>query len=186
MQTLKMFKETALPAVLTPHAIYLIAPAAQPQYVEMYVTDAAGQAKRIINQPDVQALITTALAEARELRIVADIAARNALNPQTALHVYVKNATGDPTVKSGGATYLYDVAAAQWVKVSEAESLDVVLSWSSIEGRPGSTPAQIDAAVQATHTHANKTQLDKVGEDGAGNLTYGGQYPRPAWDSTGW
>jgi hypothetical protein len=38
MATYSIYKETALPGTLQPHSIYLIAPAANPDYVEMYVT----------------------------------------------------------------------------------------------------------------------------------------------------
>jgi len=34
--------------------------------------------------------------------------------------------------------------------------------------------AAIDLAVTNTHTHANKTQLDKIAEDVSGDPTYGG------------
>jgi hypothetical protein len=37
------------------------------------------------------------------------------------------------------------------------------------------TAAAIDAAVGNAHTHANKSQLDKIGEDAGGGLTYDGQ-----------
>lgn len=48
--------------------------------------------------------------------------------------VYVKDATGDETVKKGGAYYIYDGTA--WLKTSESESIDVVLKWDAIEGKP--------------------------------------------------
>jgi hypothetical protein len=188
-QALRIFRETALPSTLLPYSIYMIAPAARPEYVEIYVTDSTGLAKRVINKADIDALIQAAVANATELLIVADIPARDALTLTATRYVFVKDATGDTSVTSGGATYLYDPSAAvgaRWIKVSEAESLDVQLTWAGIEGKPTSTVAQIDAAVAATHTHANKTQLDKVGEDSNGNLTYGGSLPHIGWDTTGW
>ena len=84
------------------------------------------------------------------------------------------DASADATVASGAATYVYDFGNTTWVKISEAESLDVVLDWSNIQNGPSSSPAAIDAAVADSHTHANKTQLDKIGENGDGNLTYDG------------
>jgi hypothetical protein len=174
---------------LVAYSIYFIAPAARPELVEIYVTDSAGVAKRVINKADIEALIATAVASATELLIVADIPARDALTLTGTRYVYVKDATGDTSVASGGATYLYDPSApsgSRWIKVSEAESLDVQLTWAAIEGKPNSTPAQIDAAVAAAHNHANKTQLDKIGEDADGNLTYAGNLPSTGWNSTGW
>jgi hypothetical protein len=186
MKQLKIFRETALPGTTQADSIYIIAPAGTPNYVEIYVTNSSNQLRRIINQADITALINSAVQAATELTIVADIAARNALNPTRTMYVFVQNATGDATVASGGATYLYNTSNSTWIKVSEAESLDVVVSWASITGKPSSSVAAIDAAVAASHTHANKTQLDKVGENAEGLLTYNGQLPPTRWESTGW
>jgi hypothetical protein len=185
-KVLKIFKETALPATLVADAIYYIAPAARPTLVEIYVTDTAGAARKVIDQTTIQSMIDSAVSSASELTIVADIAARNALSPTAARYCYVINATGDSTVQSGGATYLYNPSTSSWIKTSEAESLDVVLDWASIQNKPSSTVAQIDAAVAATHTHANKTQLDKISEDANGNMLYNGSLPHTGWDSTNW
>jgi hypothetical protein len=58
MSAFKVHKTTSLPSILDSHAIYLVAPAARPNYVEMYVTDASGSvARRIINSDDVQSII---------------------------------------------------------------------------------------------------------------------------------
>lgn len=188
MPTLRFFKETAVPGSLQPHALYLVAPAAHPGYLEIYVTDAAGTAhRRTPRIPDIQALIDTALAGlSGGATIVDDIAARNALTPTNGQQVLVINASADATVASGAATYIWRASTSAWIKISEAESLDLSLAWASISGRPSSTPAQIDAAVAASHSHSNKTQLDKVGEDSDGLLTYNGALPRIGWDSTAW
>ena len=188
-QELKIFRETALPSTLLPYSIYMIAPAARPDYVEIYVTSATGEARRVINKADIDLLIQAAVTNATELLIVADIAARDALTLTATRYVFVKDATADTSVTSGGATYLYDPAApsgSRWTKISVAESLDVQLTWAAIEGKPTSAPAQIDAAVAAAHTHANQTELDKIGEDANGNMTYAGSLPSTGWNSTGW
>ena len=182
MALFKIFKETALPGTLLANSMYVIAPAGTPNYVEIYVTNTAGVAKRIPTDADITAKINAALSAAAELTIVADITARNALLPTTAKYVYVTNATGDATVASGGATYLYNPANASWIKTSEAESLDVVLTWASIQGKPTSTPAQIDAAVAASHSHSNKTQLDLIGQSGT-DLTYNGAIVTTQWNA---
>ena len=187
MATFKIFRETVLPGTLEPYAIYLIAPASKPNHVELYVTNAAGTAaRRIITEADIQAMINTAVASAGSITVVADIAARDAMSPTTSAYVFVRNATGDATVSSGGATYLYDVANTVWVKISEAESLDMAVTWASLQGKPASSPAQIDAAVAASHSHTNKTQLDQIGEDVSGALTYKGARPIIDWSSVGW
>ncbi len=182
---LKIYRETALPGSPVADAIYIIAPTGKPNHVEMYVTNSAAAIRRIINEADITALINTAVSGMTEIVVVADIAARNALSPTTAKYVFVKNATADATVASGGATYLYEVATTTWHKISEAESLDISVSWSSLSGKPTSTPAQIDAAVTASHSHTNKSQLDKIGESG-GEITYDGQPVNLHWASTNW
>lgn len=185
---LQIFRETSLPVTLAPYAIYMIAPsgASNTDYVEMYVTDALGVAKRNVNRSDIATMIGTAISSANSLTIVADIVARNLLSPTRSEFVYVVNATGDTTVVSGGATYLYNTGNSTWIKTSEAESLDVITTWASITGKPTSSPSQIDAAVAATHTHANKTQLDNIGQNANGLLTYNGLLPATGWTSTAW
>lgn len=186
MATYNIYKETSLPGSLQPHSIYLIAPTGAPDFVEMYVTGAsASTVKRIIDAAHVQTLINAAVSGLGGIEVVADIAARNALAPTKNVQVLVLNATGDATVATGAATYIYRLATTTWHKISESESMDVVLSWSAIVGKPASTAAAIDGAVTDRHTHANKTQLDKVGESG-GEFTYNGALPKTAWNSTNW
>jgi hypothetical protein len=121
------------------------------------------------------------------LTIVADITARDALLPLTsAKWVYVINATGDTTVTAGGATYLYNPGTTSWVKASESESMDIVLQWSSITGRPTSAVADIDDAVARRHTHANSAQLAKIGEDAGGSMTYNGAAVGANWANAAW
>lgn len=187
MATYQVFKETTLPGTLQANSIYLVAPAAKPDYVEMYVTGAsASTVKRIINDVDVQDMIDTSVSTLSQLEVVADIAARNALAPTRNITVLVLNATGDATVASGAATYVYRLATTSWVKISEAESLDLAITWASITGKPTSAVVDIDDAVTKRHTHTNLTQLNKIGEDGNGNLTYNSALPKTAWQSTNW
>lgn len=188
MTTFQVFKETALPATLQPHSVYFIAPASAPELVEIYVTNAAGSTphRHVINKADIQAMIDASIGAANELKIVADIAARNALAPTRATYAYVTDATADASVASGGATYLYNPTVGTWLKTSEAESMDVSVTWASLTGKPTSTPAQIDAAVAATHTHANKTELDLIGQNAGGELTYNGVQVKTTWSTTGW
>jgi len=187
MATFKIFKETTLPGSLDAHSIYLIAPAGKPNYVEMYVTGAsASTVKRIVNTDDIQTMIDSSLASLNAIEVVPDIPARNALTPTKNITVLVLDATGDLTVASGAATYVYRLSTTTWVKISEAESMDVSVTWAMITGKPSSAVADIDDAVAKRHNHANKTQLDKIGEDGSGNLTYNGVLPVIAWTSTNW
>lgn len=187
MANFRTHKVTALPGTLQANSIYYVAPPGRPDYVEVYMTGTdPATVKRIVNTVDVQAMIDAAVSGLGGLAIVADIAARNALNPTANAMVVVQNATGDPTVNSGSALYAYQLSTTSWIKLSEYESLDVNLAWASITGRPTSTPAQIDAAVGASHSHANLTQLNQIGQDADGHLTYAGASPKISWDTNAW
>lgn len=175
MATFNIERVTALPGTLVANSIYLVSNG--DPYTEMYVvgnTDSV--VRRIINETDIQNMINASIAGLDSVQVVADIATRDALLPSTVnLQVIVVDASADSTVDSGAATYIYDAGNTTWIKISEAESLDVTLNWSDIVGGPSSSPAQIDAAVGDSHTHANKTQLDLIGQSASGDITYDGQ-----------
>lgn len=184
MIKLTISKETALPSPLQANTIYLVAPPENPDYVEVYVTDKTGsKARRHINEADVKALIATSLSAVGQMTVVDNIAARDRISEPKG-EVYVIDASADSTVQSGGARYLYHDGG--WIKTAEAESMDLALNWSALQGKPSSTPQQIDQAVGKMHEHANQTQLDKIGEDGEGNLQYGGKPVATAWANVGW
>ena len=67
-------------------------------------------------------------------KIVADISTRDALTPEEGQIVYVKDATGDSSVTTGGESYIYD--GTNWIKISKIENLDAVFDWSSIQNKP--------------------------------------------------
>jgi hypothetical protein len=188
MAVVKIYKETILPANVEANSIYLVAPAEYPSHVEMYVTDSAGsEAKRVINRADIQAMIDASIAGVAGLEIVDNIAARDAIiNPTNGKHVLVIDATDDPTVDAGGASYVWRASTSEWIKLTEYESLDMSFTWSSLVGGPSSTPAQIDAAVANNHTHANKTELDAISVDAEGNLMYNSNHIRARLETVGW
>lgn len=187
MSTLKIYKETALPTTLVANAIYLVAPTAKPNYVEMYVTSNDGASvKRVIDETTIQSMIDATVSSMSTLSIVSNIAARNALNLTVNKLILVTDATGDSTVSTGAALYAYNVSTSTFVKVAEYESMDVTLTWASIQNKPSSTVAAIDDAVTKAHSHSNMTQLNKVGEDTDGNFTYSGSNPDARLRSSNW
>lgn len=181
----KIYRETALPSVLEPGAIYLIANPSKPDYYEQYVVNKEGtKAKRMFGEEDVTRKLAELAASRGQLVIVDNIAKRNALTGiAPGSEAFVKDATGDSTVSKGGAKYLWD--GSTWIKVSETESMDLVLTWEGIQDKPTSSVQAIDAAVRQSHTHNNKTQLDKIGEN-EGNLTYDGKPVKTQFESVGW
>lgn len=177
------FKETSVPSQPKPNSVYAIK-RPDSNYVELYVTTKTGEMQRLINESDVNNIINSKFAAAGSTTVVDDITARNALqNVVSGAQVYVVNASGDTSVKSGGAMYIYN--GTTWIKTSETESMDVVLQWSGIVGAPTSTPTAIDNAVQASHTHANKSTLDKFSEND-GRLVFDGKSLSTDWNKVGW
>lgn len=190
-QEFKTHRVTELPSPLEAYAVYFVAPAAgNPDYVEIYVTSSDGlSARRVINVQDVNNLIEETLAGTRQIFVVDTIGDRTEVDVGESKYVYVIDASDDPTVTSGGASYLYNSSTESWIKTSESESMDLVLNWNNIVGGPASTAAQIDEAVAEKHSHANKNALDKVGEDVSGNFTYGGvaiSGGTTQWTTTNW
>ena len=196
MAQLNFHKVTTLPGVLQANAVYFVE---NGTYAETYVTNSVGSARSVGNTAMINALIdfaidtavdtaiNDAIAAANAIEIVADIPARNTLGSslnRNAL-VLVLDATGDATVGSGGAMYAYNNAADTFSKVTEYESLDRVITWSEITGKPTSSVAQIDEAVSNSHTHTNKAVIDKV-SDAAGQLYYDGNPITTSWATTNW
>lgn len=186
MALVKFYKVAALPGSLEPDSFYYVENGG---YAESYLTNSSGQARAVGNSAMINALIgaaiTDALSDLNALEVVPDIAARDALVLERNALALVIDATADPTVDAGSALYAYVEADTSWVKVAEYESMDVVIQWASIQGRPNSSPAQIDTAVSQSHTHSNKAVLDKFTESG-GQVLYGGNPIQANWETANW
>jgi hypothetical protein len=183
---LKFRKVTALPGTLEASTLYLVRHASNANLFNIYLsTDDGSAARHIISDTDIDSKITTALAGFSNLEVVANIAARDALTPTRNIQVIVLDATGDATVASGAATYVYRLSNTTWYKVSEAESLDVVLNWANLQNKPTSAVADIDDAVSKRHAHANSAVLSSLSDSG-GHLAYGGVPVRAYLDEETW
>ena len=184
MTQLQFFQLSALPASLAPNAFYFVLSG---NVAESYLTTAGGTPKSIGNTAMINGLIDARLNAASTLLHVPNIQDRDALSPASNAMVLVTDATGDPSVQGGGALYFYDAAQSAYTKVAEYESMDLVLQWANISGRPGALPGDIDAAVAEAHSHANKAVLDALG-DASGGLTYNGAPIAGAssWAQTDW
>lgn len=171
MSKIKFYKVTSLPGTLVANAMYFVE---NGTYAETYLTNTAGVARSVGNSSMITAIANALISAAGGswVEVVADIAERDLLTLTVNTVVLVKDASADPTVTSGAALYIYEASLDTFSKIAEYESMDVVLSWTNITGRPTSTPGQIDAAVTNSHTHANKSSLDKIGQDGEGDITY--------------
>lgn len=189
MANLQIFKVNALPeaAMLVANAIYYVKNGTK---FDVYVTDSAAKAvpQNSVTEAQVNTIVSQAIANVNSATIVADIPARDALASSLTANafVFVQDASADATVDAGAALYLFNNANDTFIKVSEYESMDIVLSWNNIQGKPTSTVAQIDSAVANAHTHANKAVLDKIGEDASGVPTYNGVTLVAQWAATQW
>jgi hypothetical protein len=184
---MKFFKVAVLPGVLEADAFYFVENA---NFAESYLTDSVGSAHSIGNTVMIEAianvLIAAAVANINQVKVVADIAARDALaDPGYNQMVLVTDAAADATVDAGAALYVFNTAGNTYTKVAEYEGMDLSITWASITGKPGSTPAEIDDAVTKRHAHANMAQLNKIGEAG-GAMTYDGAAIAASWTETAW
>ena len=71
--------------------------------------------------------------------VVSNISERDKLSPTLeGERAYVRDASSDETVNSGAAEYIWD--GSNWQKISEAESLDLILNWENIQNKPATFP----------------------------------------------
>lgn len=175
----------ALPATPEPSTLYFVSSTTAGTQAEAYITDVNGDVRDFGNTTFINNLVQAAVSSALEIKGAADIAARDLLPTGMNFMVLVADASADPTVNSGAATYFWDDTAATFTKISEMESLDLVFTWAGITDGPASTPAQVDQAVADSHTHANKAELDKIDEDVDGNPRYDGD-AFVLWSETAW
>lgn len=172
MTQFRISKVTALPPTLEANTVYVVSVGTDK--AEIYVTATDASPRRLLNEADVNDIVNAAMASMASLEVVENIAARDALTLTANTQIIVIDASDDPTVEAGAATYAYRHSDTSFLKISESESLDVVSSWSTITGGPASSPTAIDSAVANAHSHANLTQLNSIDQDADGNFTYGG------------
>lgn len=172
---LTISRVNALPETLAAETIYLVKTGTE---LTLTVTGNTGAVvATTVSKADVNTAISTAIGAldmSNTVEFAANIAARDAMSLTKSTFVYVADATADETVTTGAAMYLYDYGGETWHKVTEYESLDLVLSWENITGKPSSSVADIDDAVAKRHSHANAAVLDLLSAP-AGQLLYNGE-----------
>jgi len=134
------------------------------QYIEVFVTGDDAVAHPAGNSGMITQLINSLISSTTSVFYVPDIASRNSLQPSLNVICYVVDATGDPSVSSGSALYVYEFSTQIWHKIFDNSSIQV--SWDSIINGPTSSPANIDDAVSKRHTHSNKVLLDELSNSG--------------------
>lgn len=181
----KFFKSTVLPQDLQPNSFYYIE---NGEYAEAYLTDSYGNPREIGNTSMINDVVSRAIMGFNSVKIVADIPERDSLlsNSTNNVMILVIDASLDPTVDMGSALYAYDYETLQIHKVSEYESLDMIITWEMIQDKPYSNIQLIDEAVAKRHTHANKNILDKWSEDVHGLPLYNGKNVDAMWKNNEW
>lgn len=186
MALVKFHRTNAKPATPAADSTYFYKDPSDATKLVVGVAGTGGSLVSTYTKADYLALVNEQIALNDKITVVADIAARNAIaSPATGREVFVVNASGDPTVKSGSAKYIYNNGA--WVKTAESESMDLVLNWADIQGKPSVTPANIDTVVNRFLPVTNTAVLTQLG-DSAGKLTYKGQpvVATVEWSATEW
>lgn len=187
MSKIKIHRLAALPATLEASSIYIIK-GDDAVEAKVYFTGNDGtEVRHLLTKNEVTQMISNAVADlSPTLQVVGTITERDALVLTRDTIVLVLDASQDPTVTAGSATYVYSVSSDSFAKTSETESMDITVTWASVVGRPESTPDTIDAAVANSHRHSNLPVLEKLAEDADGNLLYNGNGIRAALDESQW
>jgi len=130
---MEIIKVLSLPVTLAPNTIYATKDGASGSI--LHLTNTLGSV--VFSTPSL-AVIDSRVASVTGGIVVystyADMTSSAAPTTNTMLHVI--DATGDTTVLAGGATYLYVLSTANYVKISEFESMDLILSWDNILNKP--------------------------------------------------
>lgn len=176
MSTLNILRVTELPAELLPHALYVIK-STEFGLAEMVFTDREANPLKIIDSTVVATMISGSLGRASTIDIVDTIQDRDALEFQNNSMVYVINAAPEGQLPYS-ALYAYKHQTEQYFLLFKTDGngdvIDNVL-WSQLQGAPESTPEQIDAAVNNSHSHENISVLENISEGDDGQLLYKGE-----------
>lgn len=153
----------AVPATPVVNTMY-ITKDSKNRAVVTFIGNTVAQRASTLSPTDVQTMISEALAGAGEVYVANTLADLQAITPTVNAVGYIRTAAaGDPLM------YVFDLPGAAW-KVSQ-----VPAKWADIIGRPAATAAEIDAAVAASHSHANMAVLNSLSQSTGGKLAYKGQ-----------
>lgn len=181
----KFYKVSTLPQSPEPNSFYYIE---NGEYAEAYLTDNQGNAREIGNTTMTNDIVSRAVMGFNSVKIVANITERDILTAAATANnmILVIDATDDPTVETGSALYAYNYETTTTYKVSEYESLDMIIPWEMIQDKPYNSVEDIDDAVNRRHSHANKAVLDKWGESDTELPLYSGRNVDAMWKTNEW
>ncbi len=183
--TAQIIRDFELPVGTEPNTLYLIAKEDRPDLpLSAYVTDKENQLRTLFSMDVVNEAIQTAVGEGVNTRVlskvVADLTERDALELASDALVLVRNNDYAPSAQQQGPMcYFFVHETREWFPI--AGGVGGVASWETISGKPVSSVASIDEAVEHRHTHGNKEVLDQISESSNGQLTYKGTPLSNVW-----
>jgi len=130
---MEIIKVLSLPATLAPNTIYATRDGESGSI--LHLTNRLGSV--VFSTPSLAVIDSRVASVTGGIVVYPTYAAMTgATAPTTNVMIHVIDATGDTTVLDGGATYLYVVATTSYVKISEFESMDLILTWENILNKP--------------------------------------------------
>lgn len=96
----------------------------------------------------------------KESFVVEDITERDSIPaPYVGMRVFVIDATEDTSVETGGAEYIF--FNNDWRKISEIESMDVIISWNNVTNKPDVFIKDIDTSDEVKEGSINLFYTDE-------------------------
>ena len=183
MSKFKIVRVTALPSTITPSTMYILkTPTSAIAEVYFSNNDGSVLVPGITEQFITDSFASLLASGMGQIEIVENINERNRANKNGNCLIMVIDATGDEFGSIGTVLYLYRAINSSYFRVSSFDGTNDAINggtvgtiwWDTIQGRPTSTPEQIDQAVADSHTHSNKSVLDRIGVTADGVLTVDG------------
>ena len=183
MSKFKIVRVTTLPSTITPSTMYILkTPTSAIAEVYFSNNDGSVLVPGITEQFITDSFASLLASGMGQIEIVENINERNRANKNGNCLIMVIDATGDEFGSTGTVLYLYRAINSSYFRVSSFDGTNDAINggtvgtiwWDTIQGRPTSTPEQIDQAVADSHTHSNKSVLDRIGVTADGVLTVDG------------
>lgn len=166
-----------LPTNMEANAIYVVKPPGALEADLVFTGSDPLVVARTISRVDIEQIVGDAVDASTSITFKQSYGDMLSDRPTSNALIYVADATGDPTSTTVVRVYLYNKETDTFTgfpSTGGGGGPGGDVTWGQILGRPNSTPAQIDQAVAAMHTHANKAVLDLIGENAQQKLTFRG------------
>ena len=185
MSKFTITRVTTLPSAITPSTMYILkSPASAVAEVYFSNTDGTQLVPGVTEQFISDKFASLLSSGMGEIQIVDTINDRNRTSKNGNCLIMVIDATGDGFGSTGTTLYLYRAINSSYFRISSFDENQNAIGntggtgpvwWDMVQGRPVSTPEQIDQAVQDRHSHGNKDTLDRIGVTPDGVLTVDGK-----------